>query len=307
MGRFLKYSLLFLTPLAILLLALEVVVTRIPNSYAYKYNYVKTHGDSIEVIAVGHSQLYDGFMAEAFSRPAFNLANHDQMFQENYYVMKELLPYLPKLKTVIMPIGYIDVVEEEEEWRFNSIACFYHEYMHVNYGGHLPLKDWYECFSPHRAYEKMVSYYIDHQDIVCCDSLGRENTRYLKDREEPLGANNHHFLSDYTRKESNRYFIRGYGHLTHTIKMLKEKGVDVVLVSPPHFWNDFKPNKSQLSYLSHVVEDLRKDYGIKYVNMQFDKEFTDSDYYNETHLSEYGAEKFTKKLDIILSSSMTDN
>ena len=132
MHRFLKYSLLFLIPLTILLIVLEIVVTRIPNSYSYKYNYVKTHGESIEVIAIGHSQLYDGFMAEAFSQPAFNLANHDQMYQENYYVMKELLPYLPKLKMVIMPIGYIDVVEEEEEWRFNNIACFYHEYMHVN-------------------------------------------------------------------------------------------------------------------------------------------------------------------------------
>lgn len=296
MNRFLKYSLLFLIPLTILLIVLEIVVTRIPNSYSYKYNYVKTHGESIEVIAIGHSQLYDGFMAEAFSQPAFNLANHDQMYQENYYVMKELLPYLPKLKMVIMPIGYIDVVEEEEEWRFNNIACFYHEYMHVNYDNHLPLKDRYECFSPHRAYEKLISYYVNHQDIVCCDSLGRENTRYLKDRKEPLGANNHHFLNDYTRKRCNQYFIRGYSHLINTIEMLQNKGVEVVLVSPPHYWGDFKPNKTQLSFLDSITDELKRKYQIKYIDMQFDKDFADRDYYNETHLSELGAEKFTKKL-----------
>lgn len=302
MNRFVKYSLVFLTPLIIMFIALEIMVTRIPNSYAYKYNYVKSHGDSIEVIAIGHSQLYDGFMAEAFSKPAFNLANHDQMHQENYYVMKELLPYLPKLKMVIMPIGYIDVVAEEEEWRFNSIACFYHEYMNVNYGGRLPLRDWYECFSPHRAYEKAVSYYLHHDDIVCCDSMGRENTRYLKDRKEALGANNHNFLKGYTAADSKHYFIRGSEHLTNNLKMLTDRGIDVVLVSPPHFWGDFKPNQKQLDFLHNYIGELQRKYRIRYIDMQFDKEFVDRDYYNETHLSQYGAEKFTKKIDAILNS-----
>ena len=302
MKRFIKYCLLFLIPVIFFLIAMEMIVTAIPNSYSYKYNYVKSHGDSIEVIAIGHSQLYDGFMAEAFSRPAFNLANHDQMHQENYYVMKELLPYLPNLKTVIMPIGYIDVVDEEEEWRFNSIACFYHEYMNVNYGGHLPLKDWYECFSPHRAYEKAISYYINHEDIVCCDSLGRENSRYLKDRKEPLGANNHHFLSDYTAAESEQYFIRESEHLTNNITMLTEKGINVVLVSPPHYWADFQPNSEQLDFLRQYINELQQQYPILYIDMQFDIDFEDKDYYNETHLSEFGAEKFTMKLDKMINN-----
>ncbi len=301
MNRFIKYGLLFVIPLAIMLLTLEAIVTRIPNSYQYKYDYVKTHGDSIEVIAIGHSQFYNGFMAEAFSRPAFNLANHDQMFQENYYVMKELLPYLTKLKTVIMPIGYIDVIAEEEEWRFNSIACFYHEYMNVNYGGHLPLKDWYECFSPHRAYEKAVSYYIHHEDIVCCDSLGRESSHNLKDRKEPLGANSHHFLNGYTAEESDQYFIRGSSHLMHLIELLEGKGIELVLVSPPYFWGDFKPNKSQLAFLQQFVGGLQQKHHIRHIDLQFDHDFVDSDFYNETHLSEFGAEKFTKKIDGILN------
>ena len=302
MKRFINYCLLFLIPVIVFLFALEMAVTAIPNSYLYKYNYVKSHGDSLEVIAIGHSQLYDGFMAEAFARPAFNLANHDQMHQENYFVMKELLPYLPNLKMVIMPIGYIDVANEEEDWRFNNKACYYHEYMNVNFGGHLPPKNYYECFSPHRAYEKAISYYLNHEDIVCCDSLGRESTRYLKDRKEPLGANNHHFLNDYTAAKSEQYYIRGSKHLTNNIAMLTEKGIDIVLVSPPHYWADFQPNKKQLDYLRQFVTDLQQQYPIRYIDMQFDKDFEDKDYFNETHLSEIGAEKFTKKLNNLILS-----
>lgn len=201
---------------------------------------------------------------------------------------------------VIMPIGYIDVVAEEEEWQFTRFSCYYHEYMNVNYDGHLPLKHWYECFYPHRAYEKALSYYIRHKNIVKCDSLGREKYRNLKDRKEPIGANDHEFFREYTAPEENHYYINGNGHLIKNLKMLKEKGIDVVLVSPPHYWADFQPNKKQVEFLHQYIASLQQTYSIRYIDMQFDKDFVEDDYYNETHLSEFGAEKFTKKLDKML-------
>ena len=84
--------------------------------------------------------------------------------------------------------------------------------------------------------------------------------------------------------------------------MLTDRGIDVVLVSPPHFWGDFKPNQEQLDFLHNYIGELQRKYRIRYIDMQFDKEFVDRDYYNETHLSQYGAEKFTKKIDAILNS-----
>lgn len=302
MNRFVKYSLVFLTPLITLFIALEIMVTRIPNTYAYKYDYVKNHGDSIEVIAIGHSQLYDGFMAEAFSKPAFNLSNSAQMHRENYYVMKELLPSMNRLKTVIMPLGYIDVEAETEKNHFNDYSCYYHKYMKLNYDGRLPLKYWYECFSPHRAYEKAALYYIHKGEILSCDSFGRESKRNLEDRDQPLGFSNHHFLRDYTAEESEQYYIKDSEFLIKNIEMLTDRSIDVVLVSPPHFWGDFKPNQKQLDFLHNYIGELQRKYRFRYIDMQFDKEFVDRDYYNETHLSQYGAEKFTKKIDAMLNS-----
>ena len=38
------------------------------------------------------------------------------------------------------------------------------------------------------------------------------------------------------------------------------------------------------------------NYSIKYMNMENDTSFVSDDFFDETHLSELGAEKFTKKL-----------
>ena len=93
MRKFLLYGLLFLIPIVLFLVSLEVMVHNIPNSYSYKYNYVKNRGDSIQAISMGHSQMYDGFMPEVFNLKAFNLCNSAQSYKEDYYILKECSSY----------------------------------------------------------------------------------------------------------------------------------------------------------------------------------------------------------------------
>ena len=84
MKRFLKYCGLFFLPIALSLLAIELITAQIPNSYSYKYNYVKKNGDKIQALAIGHSQLYDGFKPESFFLPSFNLCNSAQSYVDAY-------------------------------------------------------------------------------------------------------------------------------------------------------------------------------------------------------------------------------
>ena len=189
MRRFVKKCFLFLLSLLPLLLLLEWAVVRIPNSYQYKYDYVKNHGDSIETVALGYSQIYDGFMPQEYAEKTFNLANSAQYILENYYILEELLPHMPNLKTVIMPIGYTDVLSEKREWWFEDRSCFYREYMNLWFDGHLPVCYWFECFNPTQAVDKLRAYYINHEDIVKCDSLGMQQ---LKRHKGKLNKDNHH-------------------------------------------------------------------------------------------------------------------
>lgn len=89
--------------------------------------------------------------------------------------------------------------------------------------------------------------------------------------------------------------------------MLTGIRIEVVLVSPPHYWADFKPNKKQIDFLYHYISSLQHQYPFHYIDMQFDKDFVDHDYYNETHLSEFGAEIFTKKLDRTINTLLSSH
>ena len=301
MRKFVIKCIFFLLSLLPLLIALEWAVVRIPNSYKFKYDYVKKHGGSIHTLAVGYSQIYDGFNAKEYSEDAFNLANSAQYLLEDYYVLEELLSYMPNLKTVIVPIGYTDVLDKEGEWLFDERSCYYREYMNLWFGGHLPVSYWFECFNPRQAIDKARSYYINHEDMVRCDSLGMQQ---LDKHKKPIEDNNYYHLWSYTRPESEKYFIRSEAHLMKIINMLKEKNVELVLVSPPHYWGQFQPNKGQLEYLNEYTEQLQKKYNVRYFNMHFDSDFNDEDFHNEAHLSKEGAVKFTRKLHSLINGNV---
>lgn len=295
MKRFLISVLIFVSPVLGYLVLLELLVGAIPNSYSYKYKYVKEHGSRIEALALGHSQLYDGFKPESFALPAFNLSNSSQFFVDNYYLLERLLPDMPHLKVVVMPIGYVDVDGIGYDNTLTDRSCYYHKYMHLNYDGRVPLKYRLECFDPHRASDKVKQYYLKHKDIVGCDSLGRRSTHSLKDREHPLGYER--LLDKYTTDHHRDLCIKYEYYLLKSIQLLKEKQIRLVLVSPPCYWEGFeRVNEEQQQFVKDYARQLCDSYQIEYIDMESDTSYHDEDFFNETHLSEVGAERFTRTL-----------
>lgn len=300
MKKFIKIFGVFLLPILVLLVALEYLVSVIPNSYNYKYSYIMEHGDNIQAVAVGHSQLYDGFKPESFFLPSFNLSNSAQTYVDDYYLLLELLPKMPKLKYVILPIGYREVVAMSSDSSLTERSCYYHKYMNMDYEGRIPFKFLFESFNVQRSVEKIFSYFIKDMDIVGCDSMGRRNTNYLRERKRKLGSTDN-AINGCTRRIHEKFDIKDKRYLLKTIEILVEKKVKVVLVAPPYYWHGFKNfNKDQRNYLDVFIDSLCKNYPIEYIDLEADTTFVYDDFTNELHLSEYGAEKFTRKLNEII-------
>lgn len=308
MGKFLKYCIFFISPIVLFLITIEIIVGNIPNSYSYKYNYVKTNGDKIQALAIGHSQLYDGFRPESFYLPSFNLCNSAQSYIDNYYLFRKLLPYMPNLKVVIMPIGYMDVGIIGNDNSLTDRSCYYHKYMDIDYDNNIPLKYRFECFDPQKAWNKIYSYYFLHSDIVGCDSMGRRNTHYLNDRKQELGYDG--LIEYYTRNENDRrkLCVENEYYLMQTCKLLTGKNISIVLVSPPYYWNcGFKNvNMEQKKFIKEYMVELCKKYPVHYLDLESDITFMYEDFFNETHLSEIGAEKFTRKLNDFIKGFISE-
>ena len=303
MNRFIKTIILFFIPIVIFLLVLETITWHIPNSYSYKYCYIKQHGSNIEAIAIGHSQLYDGFKPESFAYPSFNLSNSAQTYFDNYYLLNEVLKYLPNLKMVIMPIGYMNVDIKESVDLFSERACYYYKYMNIDYDRKLPLKERFECLDVKRAIQKCLLYYVQHGDVVGCDSMGRRNTNTLANRKHDLGYDRMLEMYTVTSPDSTDYCIGLGEYLEKSLELLNNYNIEVVLVSPPYYWDSgFKEvNYAQKRFIKSYICQLQNSYKFYYLDLESDSSFTYDDFFNETHLSELGAEKFTKLLNDTVS------
>ena len=293
---------MFAVPIVLFVSIVEIIVKQIPNSYSYKYNYVKHNGQNIRTVVVGHSQLYDGFNPQLYDVPSFNLCNSAQNYMDDYYILKELLQYMPNLETVILPIGYMNFRTQDTcTVIFDYRRCYYHEYMNIDYDRQLPFTKRYEWMNLTLAISKIQSYYFKHIDIVGCDSLGMRSTHHLSERKHKLGTNK--LIEGYTRYDEDRNFI--FGQKMYFIKIMNlliNNNVSLILVSPPYYWNYTKNyNEAQKRFADNYISELCKKYPfVKYINMETDTTFVYDDFFDEAHLSEMGAEKFTKMLNDIL-------
>lgn len=289
----------FCLPIIILLVSLEVAVSAIPNSYAYKSDYIKNKGNIIEALAIGHSQLYDGFNPEKFSVPSFNLCNSSQEYIDDYYLLEEFLPYMPNLKVVILPIGYVNVTSKDCDTTLTERSCYYHKYMGLNYSGRLPLAYYFECLMPFKALTKAEAYYRYHEDMVRCDSLGRRNEHSERSNDYKLGDDN--VLKVYTCDEHDisKLCVKYDYYLKRIINELTKRNIKVVLVSPPYFWDyGFEGiNQEQSTYLRYYMDNLCKNYPVSFLNLESDTTYEYDDFFDETHLDNRGADKFTKTVD----------
>lgn len=282
-----------MVPLFLCMIILEAVVTKIPNSYSYKYNYVKTQGDSIKILAIGHSQIYDGFDPIVFGNVAFNMGNSSQEFVDDYYILKELLDDMPNLKVVIMPLGYSDVSSSGTMEKISERGTYYHEYMSIDYDGQLPFKYRFECINIPKAFRKIFDYYVRHKDIVGCDSLGRRNMYKLEDRTWNL-EDNKVIYKYYNLNGNSDFVLRGEAYLIRIIDLLKERHIIPLLVSTPYYSDSKKDiNQSQQLFINTYISSFVRKKKVLYMNYQYSPLFSDRDFYDEAHLSEYGAYKFS--------------
>ena len=292
MKKFIKYVILFVMPILVFMAALEILVHTVPNSYSYKYNYVKNHGAEIKAVAVGHSQFFNCFKPDLFYLPSFNLSNSSQNYKDDYYVLRELMPYMPNLEMVLLPIGYLNV---GFDLGFQQRSCFYHEYMNIDYDKQLPLDCRFECFYVKKSAEKLYSYYFLHDDMLKCDSLGWRYG-YLRDRANPLGVNN--LINSYTLDDDQEFFLGEEEYFETTVKLLEENDIRIVLVSPPYYWQCYdNTNYNQQRWIKdYIARFCERHPQILYIDYETDTVFEDCDFFDESHLSEIGVVKFMDKL-----------
>lgn len=294
MKRFVFKIFLFLIPLAVLVAGIEYYVRSIPNSYGYKYEYMKKNAGKIRTLVLGSSHAYRAFNPEYLPAPAFNLAYSSQDLKRDCYLLEHFIGSMDSLEYVILSFSYHTMPEVMEDVSQAKILLKYYGiymgYPGVDFPMELTVPGWIDKVLMHLKGEKVLN----------CDSLGFGND--MKSAVEITERDAKSTLAYHTYASKDRVG-ENMGFLERMSGILESRGVKFVLVTTPVV-EEYFINMSSEQYglmLESVCELKRKFSNVIYINMIHDSRFGHDDFRDADHLNVAGAVKLTK----IISDTLT--
>lgn len=119
---------IFLLPIIVVIGAIEYGIPQLPSSPATIGSYIRKHGSDIEMMILGASQQQAAFNPAFLSNPSVNLASGHQDYSDDYDLMRQLHPKMPRLKTVVlaMTFAHFDTPPNPDEyWKHNGFLTHY--------------------------------------------------------------------------------------------------------------------------------------------------------------------------------------
>ena len=287
MRRFLRKIVLYVLPIFLGAIILELVVERIPNSYTYKRAYMDRYADSICTLVLGHSCAYDGIDAEILPS-AFNLANSSQCFEDDYRLLVKYLPVMDSLKMVVLPVSYSSLQMVSSSNR----RTYYTIYMDIY--PRWPISKYsFECFNLELLVKKCVKYLLN-TDMVQCDSLGQRLGHTMLNRPIDWKETQSLIANDrFVGKSSIPYVTENIEWLHRLAELCENRDVLLYLVAMPML-PDYRSGMpmEQILLMEQVMRSMAQEHNcVRFVDYQ--EWGNEDDFWNATHLNTDGAKHFS--------------
>ncbi len=298
MKIFIKLVVIFLIPLVVILVSIEVLVQNIPNSYDLKTKHLNTNSSKIETLILGNSHSLYGIDPKYFKSKTFNAANVSQSLNIDLATLKAYENGLKSLNTIIIRLSY-DTLNEElnstsEAWRLKDYKCYTKLKLDYKWSHNSEVMT-----LPFRQHLKSIyKYYFKSIDLNYCSTLGWGTDLKTKST-TPLAITGSATAKKHTAKAPN-LVLKNKKIIHEILEWCKQKDIKVLLITLPTHATYYKNlNTQQLLEMEDFGKNLQKKYSTcKYLNMLKDARFTENDFYDADHLNKNGA----KKLSLILNT-----
>ena len=298
MKKFIKFFLLFVLPIFLGFVVLELLVRDSNSLYKEKWEGYISNAKSIEVLVLGNSQAMNAIDPREFELFTYNMAFAAQSFFFDKAITLKQIESMPNLKSVLISVDYHTFYYNHSEKR----DIFYHYYYDINYDNK---RYFLEDFSWTYAlgFKQTIREHIPKSrtnsirgfvssDITKWNLL---NTTDGQKRVEQLESG---FVNSKNGVASS---------LNDFIQILKTKDITPILITLPcHSYFKKHLNKHIVKNNMLAINQICDFHKIDYWNF-LDKEYPDSLYHNVNHLNKYGAKKISKELNKIIVRSLNKN
>lgn len=301
MGRFVKLVLLFLSPIIIGMISIEILLRYIPNDYSFKRNYLDENSDDIEVLFLGNSHIYYGLNPVNMKYISFNAAHVAQSLNVDLAILQKYNSKWRNLKCLVVPVDYFSM--------YTSIESGAAKYRVKNYNIYYDLKigesfwDEFELFNGKLVYHRLFNLVINHETDIYCNNLGFGTDYYSKGSKNLIESGKIAAKRHTVNNRSDVVFNRNREILRKLIAFSKQQHVKVLFVSCPAYKTYREHlNSNQLNTTIKYIKKLSSvNDNTQYVNLLSDASFLDTDFYDADHLNNIGAQKLSLKIDSIVN------
>ena len=306
MRRFVKYCIYFALLCAFALLAFEIYLLRVPNRYSYKYEYVKTHKDDIRILLMGNCHIEYSLNPELIGDNTFNFAISGREVPYDVELAKYFIPNMKNLKVVVMTFDYRNFafgrgqvnpreLKSDEEIE-GTYKCMYYKYMGVRID---PFWYWSEVLNSDLNYKARISYPYAMQ--IETDSLGFAR-RVGLDRKKDWEHLSLPKIIDTSKPRDLKKYNELYTNYQTLARLAQMNDIRLILVSTPMYktyWEDMNPEVEK--EMNMFIAKLQSEFpAVEYYNFMHSDKFQPDDFFDASHISNYGISKFSNMVKTII-------
>ena len=291
---------IFILPVIVIAVFLEVYIRNQPNDYSYKNTYLTTHAKDIHTLILGSSHSFYGIDPQYFTKNTFNAAHVAQSLKWDYFIFDKFQAKMINLQYVIMPISYFSMFYELEggdaDWRIKDYKIYYDaEGPSFKYNFEVLNRKFVPLFL------KFYKSFTGEDKGINCSTKGFGNRTELIDMNIVTSgktAAKIHTVENFDAFDGNVEILEKF------ISDCKEKNIKVLLVVPPA-WETYKEhlNAEQMKKTVDACFDLSGKYeNVTFLSLFDDIRFNIDDFANADHLNDSGAEKISLILDKIIEN-----
>jgi hypothetical protein len=275
-------------------MCLETIVRNVPNEYKYKAEWMEANADSVETIILGTSHAFYGLDPSVFGKKAFSLANSAQKLQYDAFLLSKYSDRYKNLKHVILSVSYFTLFDKDaeeaegESWRSINYKVYFGDTLNSS-----NIKNNFFIFHPKPLEEKFKRFLAGDTLIACAKNgfgypIFREHQNHTLDDASALVWVNLHTMKDWSNLDNNILYLKQIANECH------KRHAQFVIVTTPtwHTYYD-KLDQKQLNKMHEVINDLQKQFSVKYIDLLKDNRFVEDDFTDCNHMSCVGARKLS--------------
>ncbi len=304
MKKFIKKLIFFLLPILFVFIGVEFFIRNHPNTFNTKAKQFTENRNMIEVLFLGSSHTQDGINPRFLEFSASNLGYAGQDFEIDSALVAHYIKDLRSLKTIIWEIDFISLYKKREDkyFRYPWYKLFYG----LDFGENSMLND----LSLYSSSPDFFNQYLRNL-FFSMDNINQFGFNEAEDKEKFYKLNHDSLaieqasLGENAQLEGNMYKADNFEKNARLVSYMKqrceENNIRLVLMAYPKYNTYIRNFEDTPMYKNWkaFLEDERAN-GTQVWDLERDKAFLVTDFKNDSHLNQRGAEKLTKRVNGLL-------